>query len=99
MNDKLPKTLFEKQELERQQTIDKIRRAIEDLEAEGCRINIKNLMAYSGLSRSVFAKPHVRTVLVEHVPGFAPNPSCSHKSSNKIKQVIKSKNMKSVFKD
>lgn len=47
----------------RQQTIGKVLRAMEDLKAEGCRINIKNLIAYSGLSRSVFAKPHVRNLI------------------------------------
>lgn len=47
----------------RQQTIEKVLRAIEDLKAEDCRINIKNLMAYSGLSRSMFAKPHVRDLI------------------------------------
>ena len=44
----------------RQQTIEKVLRAMEDLKAEGRRINIKNLMAYSELSRYVFAKFHVR---------------------------------------
>ena len=47
----------------RQQTIGKVLRAMEDLKAEGCRINIKNLMVYSGLSRSVFTKPHVRDLI------------------------------------
>ena len=31
----------------RQQTIEKVLRAMEDLKAEGRRIDIKNLMAYS----------------------------------------------------
>ncbi len=51
----------------RQQTIEKVLRAMEDLKAEGCRINIKNLMVYSGLSRSVFAKPHVRNLIQGHL--------------------------------
>ena len=63
MKRELPPTLNQKQEQMRQQTIEKVLRAIEDLKTEGCRINIKNLMAYSGLSRSVFAKPHVRDLV------------------------------------
>ena len=60
MKRKLPPALIQKQEQIRQQTIEKVLRAMEDLKAEGCQINIKNFMAYSGLSRSVFTKPHVR---------------------------------------
>ena len=66
MDRKLPKELLAKQETERRQTIEKVLRAINDLKSEECRLNIKNLMVYSGLSRSVFAKPHVRTVLEHH---------------------------------
>ena len=63
MKRELPPALIHKQEQMRQQTIGKVLRAMEDLKAEGCRINIKNLIAYSGLSRSVFAKPHVRNLI------------------------------------
>ena len=63
MKRELPPALIQKQEQMRQQTIGKVLRAIEDLKAEDCRINIKNLMAYSGLSRSMFAKPHVRDLI------------------------------------
>ena len=51
----------------RRQTIGKVLRAMEDLKAESCRINIKNLMAYSGLSRSVFAKPHMRDLIQDQL--------------------------------
>ena len=51
----------------RQQTIEKVLRAMEDLKAAGRRINIKNLMVYSGLSRSVFAKPHVPDLIQGHL--------------------------------
>ena len=63
MKRELPPALIQKQEQMRQQTIEKVLRAMEDLKAEGCRINIKNLMVYSGVSQSVFAKPHVRNVI------------------------------------
>lgn len=67
MKRELPPALIQKQEQMRQQTIGKVLRAMEDLKAEGCRINIKNLMAYSGLSRSVFAKPHIRNLIQGHL--------------------------------
>ena len=63
MKRELPPALIQKQEQMRQQTIGKVLRAMEDLKAEDCRINIKNLMVYSGLSRSVFTKPHVRDLI------------------------------------
>ena len=63
MKRELPPALIQKQEQMRQQTIGKVFRAMEDLKAEGCRINIKSLMAYSELSRSVFTNPHVRNLI------------------------------------
>jgi DNA-binding LytR/AlgR family response regulator len=70
MNNKLPKALSDKQEQTRQQTINKVLHALSDLQAQGCRVSIKNLMEYTGLSRSVFSKPHVRALLADY--GYAP---------------------------
>ena len=42
-----------------------MRKAIEELSAEGHKVTIKLLMGYTGLSRSVFGKNHVKTVLSE----------------------------------
>lgn len=61
---KLPGKLREKQEHQRQITINLVLRAIAELEAEGYSIKIKDLMDRAGLSRSVFAKPHIRELLV-----------------------------------
>ena len=69
MDSKIPQNLREKQELQRQQTVNRILRAVENLQAQGCRLSIKNMMDYTGLSRSTFAKPHVREVLSRY--GFA----------------------------
>lgn len=66
MNNKIPKELAERQEQQRQNTVNIVRRAIEDLSAEGHKITIKLLMEYTGLSRSVFGKNHVKTVLREY---------------------------------
>lgn len=60
---RLPTGLVEKQELERQQTINKVLRAINDIEGEGRKMTISALAEYAGLSRSVFSKPHIRELL------------------------------------
>jgi hypothetical protein len=63
MNDKVPQSLIDKQELTRQQTIYAVIKAIHELQKQGYVIKIKDLMAYTGLSRSTFGKKHVREVL------------------------------------
>lgn len=77
MNNKIPKELIERQEQQRQDTINCVRRAIEDLSSEGHKITIKLLIEYTGLSRSVFAKEHIKAVLVEN--GIGIKKDCSHK--------------------
>jgi len=62
---KLPHVIKEKQEFQRQRSINKVLRAITDLSNEGINIRIKDLIEYTGLSRSTFAKKHVRAILVE----------------------------------
>jgi hypothetical protein len=64
MNNRIPKELEEKQERQRQSTIIIVLRAISELKAEGYTVRIKDLMDYTGLSRSVFGKKHVRDVLI-----------------------------------
>lgn len=64
--DKIPEQLRKKQEIQRQNTINLVLRAISELTAEGYSIKIKDLMEHTGLSRSVFAKPHIRQVLVSY---------------------------------
>ncbi len=63
---KLPQSLTERQERTRNNTIEVVTNAIIELEVQGYRIKIRDLMEVTGLSRSVFAKPHIRKVLVEH---------------------------------
>lgn len=62
----LPKQLTEKQELLRQQSINKVLRAIEQLKAEGRSVTITALVEFTGLSRSVFSKGHIRELLVDY---------------------------------
>ena len=66
MNNKIPKELAEKQEQQRQHTINAVKKAIDELSAEGHKITIKLLIEYTGLSRSVFGKAHIKAVLREH---------------------------------
>lgn len=65
-NRKLPQSLIEKQERTRNNTIEVVTNAIIELEAQGYSIKIRDLIEATGLSRSVFAKPHIRKVLVEY---------------------------------
>lgn len=62
---KIPAHLLKKQEQQRQESINKVLRAISALEAEGYKIRIKDLIEYTGLSRSIFAKQHVRQLLID----------------------------------
>jgi len=66
MSKKLSSGLMEKQETARRQTVNAVLCAITELKAEGYSIKIKDLMERTGLSRSVFAKPHIRQVLEDH---------------------------------
>ena len=62
----IPKSLVQRQEKIRQKTLEVVTQAILALESQGYNIKIKDLVSVTGLSRSVFAKPHVRKVLVEY---------------------------------
>lgn len=62
----LPQGLAEKQELQRQETINKVLRAASDIKSEGGKVTISTLIEYTGLSRSTFAKAHIRKLLVEY---------------------------------
>ena len=63
---KLPKGLTEKQELQRQETINKVLRACADIKSEGGKVTISALVEHTGLSRSTFSKPHIRELLVDY---------------------------------
>lgn len=66
MKKKLPNSLIEKQEKTRSETVAAVTNAIIELEAQGFNIKIRDLMDVTGLSRSVFAKPHIRKILIEY---------------------------------
>lgn len=60
---KLPENLIQRQNRERQQTLDRIQNAIDELKSEGALINTKNLMDLTGFARSTFSKTHVKDLL------------------------------------
>jgi hypothetical protein len=61
----LPESLKMRQKLQIQQTINTVLHAIGDLEREGYKIRVKDLIEYTGLARSTFSKAHVRQVLID----------------------------------
>lgn len=63
---KLPEGLVQKQEFQRQETINKVLRAVSDIKDEGRNVTISALVEFTGLSRSTFAKAHIREMLSEH---------------------------------
>ena len=65
----VPTKLLEYQDQVRMETEQKVRCAIEELKAEGYTVRIKDLVEYTGLSRSVFANPHIRKFLENYEIG------------------------------
>lgn len=81
-NKKLPKGLVDKQECQRQETINKVLRAVTNLKDENRKVTISALVEFTGLSRSIFSKVHIRELLVEH--GYALNDAATSSKRKKI---------------
>lgn len=86
---KLSTNLLDRQEMQRQKTINLVLRAIAELKAERYSIKIKDLLDYTGLSRSVFSKPHIRSILADSgiVKGKDDMPSNREKPTNRATQI------------
>lgn len=93
-NKKLPKGLVEKQELQRQETINKVLRACADIKGEGKIVTIAALMEYTGLSRSTFSKPHIRELLLERGYASGNNTALSKRKNIKQAEAIAEKDRK-----
>lgn len=94
-NKGLPKQLTEKQELQRQQSINQVLRAIEELEAEGRSVTITALVEFTGLSRSVFSKGHIRELLVDYgYPGIKTQEQKRSTKKEKLADVAADKDRK-----
>lgn len=61
----IPEQLVKSQESQRQQSINKVLNAIDELEREGYRIKVKDLIERTGLARSTFSKAHIREILIQ----------------------------------
>lgn len=61
-----PIELQKQQELKKQESINKVLRAIADMDNEGRKVTISALMEFTGLSRSTLFKPHIWMLLVEY---------------------------------
>lgn len=82
----IPESLVQRQEKTRKDTTEMVTQAILALESQGYNIKIKDLISVTGLSRSVFAKPHIRKVLVEH--GIIQPQSSEHTAETENKRKI-----------
>jgi hypothetical protein len=63
---KLPGKLIERQQAERSATAEAVTNAVIELKSQGYDVRIKDIMFVTSLSRSVFAKPHIRRILIEY---------------------------------
>ena len=70
-----------------------VTQAILVLESQGYNIKIKDLISVTGLSRSVFAKPHIREVLVEYgiIQTQTPEKTAGAESTRRMDRLIAEK--------
>lgn len=90
----IPEPLVQRQEKTRKDTTERVTQAILALESQGYNIKIKDLMTMTGLSRSVFAKPHIREVLIEHgiIQPQTSEKTTSAESTHRMDRLIAEKN-------
>ena len=90
----IPEPLVQRQEKTRKDTTERVTQAILALESQGYNIKIKDLMTMTGLSRSVFAKPHIREVLIEHgiIQPQTSEKTISAESTHRMDRLIAEKN-------
>lgn len=94
MKKRLQQSLYDKQESERAATVAMVTDAIIELEAQGYNTRIKDIMFVTSLSRSVFAKPHIRRVLFEYgvvEPSDSKSLSTSGKTRRDINTILAEK--------
>lgn len=88
---KLPAGLDEKQELQWQETINKVLRACADIQADSKKVTIAALVEYTGLSRATFAKSHIRELLAEHGYTYGDNTIAVKRKKAKQTEIIAEK--------
>ena len=75
-------------------TITAVTEAIIELESQGYDTRIKDIIFVTGLSRSVFSKPHIRKILVEYgvvEPGNAEPSTETEAARQDIKTILAEK--------
>lgn len=85
MKNKLPDNLRTKQNMQRQESINIVLKGIKAIEHENLPVTIANLVEFTGLSRSLFAKPHIREILNEHENFKCKKQLTKPKKDNQIK--------------
>jgi len=83
----LPEKLTAQQQKKREATIGIVKKAIDDVAAEGAALSVKRICEYSGLSRSVFSKPHIKRVLKEYGVGEKKAAGIERAESAKIEKL------------
>lgn len=100
----LPKGLKQQQEEKRQESMDKIQNAIDELKDEGYKITVELLSKMTGLSRTTIGKPHIQQVLKNNRVCKYERKKTSHKYSEmnkddlefEVKRLKKQLNKKSL---
>lgn len=77
---KIPDSLIALQQRQREHTISIVSGAIQELRAEGHLVTVKRLCERSGLSRSVFSKPHVKALVEDAMRSQSPVTMISEES-------------------
>lgn len=91
---KLPDKLIEQQNIQKEQTISKVKTAIDELKKECIAISVSRISERSGLSRSVLSKPHVKEVLKQYCTETKHNSRTFEYTDKKAGQLQKSCNDK-----
>ena len=59
----IPNELMELRQKQKEETVAIVNSAIKELYDEGFKVTVKNLVGRTGLSRSLFSKPHIKALL------------------------------------
>lgn len=60
---KLPETILNKQKLQREESMKKVQKAINEIKSEGYKVTMKLIQERSNLARSTLSKPHIQDIL------------------------------------
>ena len=87
----IPKTLKQLQSIKREETINKIQNAIDQIKDDGGIVTKKKLYEITGFSSSTFSKEHVKQLLKQ-------NQVCQYKKSKQIETEKRDTQIEQLFK-